>query len=162
MTHNETMQISTARQRALLDGLKQLVAERALQESELEAEQTARNKKSILGYREQRNQLTREFESEIGSLRGEYKEMRDDIVNRYETESCSLVQEHETFTSESSETFDGDMEKAKRKYEITREKATEQFEEEKEVPKNKLAQIESRCKNGVAEVEKLKPRRGRG
>lgn len=143
------------RQRKALADVAQLVAQRAAGEHDIDQRHAARGAEIVEQHKSQREQLTTEFEKEIGALRGEYRQLREDAVYQYESNSYAVVQQAEKFDKDAAEELERGTERAKRQFQIAQRNANEEFDQNKDKPGQDCERIRRRCLGRLEEIEEV-------
>lgn len=150
-----TQGITTQRQRELIDRLKQLVARRAREESEIRQRYASRDAEARQAYQRHREEATARFEDEHARLIAGYNEARESIVFRYESEGFALVLEEARFNKQLGEQQSKQSDEASEAYERRCRQLQTSYLENETTAREELSKFAKQCEDYVAECDKL-------
>jgi DNA segregation ATPase FtsK/SpoIIIE, S-DNA-T family len=141
--------------RTMLADVARLVEQRADAESRTGREYEARDAQILADYRQQRDQLTTEFENAMTATRGEYQKRREDIIFSYESNSYAVVQEGEQFEQQAAADLEASQQRIKRTWNTARRTAEEEFNKVKDRPQREFERLRQQCESRQQEFDEI-------
>src|SRR5688572_2489360 len=134
-----TPNITTERQRAMIESLTRLAAERAREEVDAVARERERSEAATREHREARAAATEEFQRRHSDLIRNYRQAREAVLLEYESAGFTLAQEEDAFTARVAQEHAEVIEDAKNLAEHRGRKIEVQFREKELVPQKEVA-----------------------
>ncbi len=132
------LHITTDRQRALLESLTRLVAERAKGEEEIHQRYNTQTAEEQSRYRAERDAAIERFTTEYERLTEQYKTSREEVVFNYESAALNVVEQEEEVQADAAKTTAVLLDDAKHLWQDRSQQVNEQFKEDEIVPKKEL------------------------
>lgn len=148
-------EITTERQRELLNDVAQLAEQCVNAERALQDEQSARQAALVKAFRERRDELTKTFEAEVSALRSEFKRRREDSIYRHDSGIYNVVQEQEKFLETEDAKHEKALNRSKATFQITKQHALDDYEANKNRPAKDAKNFTAACESSRGELTKL-------
>lgn len=152
---NQTLEITTERQRDLIRHIRALVHECRRAESELKQRHAEQIEALTQAFEIEMSQTKSTLEDKIDQLAKQHKELREQSIVEYETQSYELLKTEEDLAAKIKRHYAIELEELKQQYNMAQEDAKEAFQRERQIPEQNLNKFRQWHETALAELGKL-------